>query len=256
MANKRESLETCVSKGWRGMVMNLRKDLSRAAYWFFIILFALLAAFFEIGCFHHLNEAADLAMALSDKQAHMRCNIAFFERSVSAMGAQLVEMEAGMSNSWNGEKLRIVSRVNQLQPRLDALIGARIVDAVFKSCGLYSLSPGLVINLMFRESSFNHMSISKKGAVGLMQVHPPSHPEKVEGIPISELYGIETNIELGCRILREYLDSSTSLREALGKYLGKRHRKSDIQAVLSLLAEYESLRWEGRINGFLKMEGE
>lgn len=221
----------------------LKESFRPLIHWVLVVSFGALAIGFEVGWFNSLDENLGLVETLSKRDSQMGHIVSLFNGQMALMEERMRKLNVRLSGFREGEKAHVADRVKQLQPKLDAIIRARIVDAVFDSCEKYKLSPSVIVHLMFRESSFRHMIVSDKGAVGLMQVHPPSHPEKVGKIPKSDLYGIETNIGYGCQILAEYLGSSSSLKEALGKYLGKGHRKSDVQAVLDLVAEYEGLRW-------------
>lgn len=217
-------------------MIDLKGSLNKGLHWVCILLFALLAIIFEVEYFNIVDENLDLV-------EQTQSMVSFFESRTSALEESLFRANVKLSSFQQNEKDQIIDRIKHLQPKLDIPILLRIVNAVFDSCEKYSLSPSVVVHLMFRESSFRHMITSDKGAVGLMQVHPPSHPEKVGKVPRLDLYGIEANIGFGCQILAEYLGSSGSLKEALGKYLGRGHRKADVQAVLDLVAEYENVKW-------------
>lgn len=62
------------------------------------------------------------------------------------------------------------------------------------------LDPVLVLAQIKKESGFRRKAISKAGAVGLTQVMPKWHPEKVKG---KNLFSITHSIEVGTLVLAE-----------------------------------------------------
>lgn len=81
------------------------------------------------------------------------------------------------------------------------------------------LQPELVMAVIEIESGFDRWAISRVGARGLMQVMP--FWLKEIGRPGDNLFNIETNLRMGCTILRHYLDKEKgNLVRALGRYNG------------------------------------
>jgi hypothetical protein len=114
--------------------------------------------------------------------------------------------------------------IRSINPKLDPGVSDIIAKEVLKSCKKYGLSPILVISLMYKESSFRVMAVSSANCVGLMQINPKAHPEKVQGVEYPELFHIGKNVDIGCSILKEYGEGKT-VKEALEKYLGKSNKK-------------------------------
>ncbi len=84
---------------------------------------------------------------------------------------------------------------------------------------LANLPPELVLAVIEIESNFNRWALSKAGAQGLMQVMP-FWLEQI-GRPRDNLFHAETNLRLGCTILRYYIDKERgNLIRALGRYNG------------------------------------
>ncbi len=119
----------------------------------------------------------------------------------------------------------IVPIINKLRPQLDDKIVEEIAGSIIKNSREYRLPPEFVVYLIKRESGFNVLAKSNKGAVGLMQVLPKWHQDKMkkDGITNSQLYHIDKNIKLGCWIFREYYDETGSVEKALKKYVGGNH---------------------------------
>jgi soluble lytic murein transglycosylase-like protein len=99
-----------------------------------------------------------------------------------------------------------------------------IVSASIKYGNKYTLSPVLIISVMYAESEFNLNAVSPVGAQGLMQVMWKTWGERLikEGIVESpvELHDPIKNIEAGSFILREYINETKDFSLALNKYLG------------------------------------
>jgi len=95
----------------------------------------------------------------------------------------------------------------------------RILRAVHREASRHSLEPELVLSLIAVESSFDRFAISVVGAQGLMQIMPFWLAEI--GRPDANLFDIDTNLRMGCTILRHYIDvEKGDLFRALGRYNG------------------------------------
>jgi soluble lytic murein transglycosylase-like protein len=82
-----------------------------------------------------------------------------------------------------------------------------------------NLQPELVLAVIQVESRFDRFAISRTGAQGLMQIMP-FWLEEI-GRPQDNLFHIQTNLRLGCTILRYYLDAEHgNLTRALARYNG------------------------------------
>ena len=77
----------------------------------------------------------------------------------------------------------------------------------------------LVIAVMAVESGFNPIAESHMGAQGLMQVIPRYHQDKLADLPAG-LLDPATNIRVGARVLKAYLDQTDSVTAALQVYCG------------------------------------
>lgn len=101
-------------------------------------------------------------------------------------------------------------------------ITERVVRAAYKEGEQRELSPLLILAIVEKESSFRHEVVNSYGAMGLMQVVPRYHREKLtEGQGTEQLLNPETNIRVGSQILSEYLGAKKgNLQAALKKYSG------------------------------------
>lgn len=96
-----------------------------------------------------------------------------------------------------------------------------VVAAAFRAGGEHRVDPLLVLAVVAVESRFNPVAESALGAKGLMQVLPKYHQDKLSehGGDIALLDPV-LNIEIGTRILREYLRRAGDLESGLQMYGG------------------------------------
>jgi len=122
--------------------------------------------------------------------------------------------------------------IQRKQPRLTKAKANQIARAIYKHSKYYKLPPILIIALSERESSLLPKSTSKKSCIGLMQINPRAHPNKVKNFSRDRLYDIDTNIKIGCSILKEYLTKTGTISGALQRYIGAKN-KSYVNDILS-----------------------
>lgn len=114
--------------------------------------------------------------------------------------------------------------LTDMSSRLDKLVTdpderLNILMAVHAEAQRSDLAPELVLALIEVESAFDRFAVSHAGARGLMQVMPFWLDEI--GRPDDNLFHIETNLRMGCTILRYYLDREKgNLLKALARYNG------------------------------------
>ncbi len=102
------------------------------------------------------------------------------------------------------------------------------------------LQPGLVLAVIDVESAFNRWAVSSAGAMGLMQVMP-FWPEQL-GMRRKQLSDIESNVRMGCAILRHYLKvERNDFHRALARYNGSVGSRKYSNVVID--------RWTRRWNG-------
>lgn len=106
--------------------------------------------------------------------------------------------------------------------RRPRLLVERTVKAAWRHAGQVEVSPYLVLAIIEQESSFRPHVASSYGAVGLMQVVPRWHSDKLPyADPVTALKDPETNVAVGTRIIAEYLrQKKGDVKLALQKYSG------------------------------------
>lgn len=81
--------------------------------------------------------------------------------------------------------------------------------------------PLLIVAIMAVESSFNHRAVSNMGALGLMQVIPRYHKDKIgPNRGRNVLFDPEVNVRVGTLVLHEGLQRYGSMQRALQYYNG------------------------------------
>jgi len=101
----------------------------------------------------------------------------------------------------------------------DSTTRLSLLRSIHREASQAEIPPELVIALIDIESRFDHFAISKAGAQGLMQIMP--FWLKEIGHPNDNLMDIDTNLRMGCTILKYYLDiEKGNIRRALARYNG------------------------------------
>lgn len=109
-----------------------------------------------------------------------------------------------------------------------------ILRRVHHEAARVNLPPELVLAVIDTESNFDRFAISWAGALGLMQVMPFWLDEI--GRPEDNLFHINTNIRMGCTILRYYMDREKGdMVRALARYNGSTGRRVYSDKVLTKL---------------------
>ena len=97
----------------------------------------------------------------------------------------------------------------------------QLVAAAYETSGTFRLDPYLLLAVISIESGFNPLAESHMGAVGLMQIMPKAHADKLRSFG-GEKQALDpwVNMQVGAMILREYLDRFGSEIGALKAYVG------------------------------------
>lgn len=98
-----------------------------------------------------------------------------------------------------------------------------IISSVINCSNRYSVTPELIFSLIHTESSFNSKAISRKGAIGLMQIMPSTaegiaRELDIEWSGIEMLYDPATNIEFGTYYLHNLVKNFNDIDSALTAY--------------------------------------
>ena len=126
---------------------------------------------------------------------------------------------------------RLRVRVEDTETRL------RLLRSIHREASRANLPPELVIALIDIESRFDRFAISRSGAQGLMQIMP--FWLKEIGHTDDNLMNVDTNLRMGCTILRYYMDMEKgNIRRALARYNGSLGSWVYPNKVMGVLAKY------------------
>lgn len=105
--------------------------------------------------------------------------------------------------------------------RVSQQVAFDLVAVAHKAGREFQLDPLLIIAIISVESSFNPIAESVAGAKGLMQIIPKYHGDKLSefGGP-DAVFDPAANIQVGAKILREYIRITGNLGSALQMYNG------------------------------------
>lgn len=104
--------------------------------------------------------------------------------------------------------------------------------------GKYRICPELIQAICFKESSFRP-DVENGGCVGIMQIYPKWHNDRMDRLGVTDLADIRQNMTVGVDYLAELSEGGTDIAEVLMKY----HGESDIEGKLSdgELSEYAEI---------------
>ncbi len=129
-------------------------------------------------------------------------------------------IQAGSANAAVREQ-RAVTEYIAKRYRVARDAAAGFVATAYRAGGEWKVDPLLILAVMAIESRYNPVAESHMGAKGLMQVIPKFHAEKLtEHGGESALLDPHVNIQVGARILREYLRRFGETETALQMYAG------------------------------------
>ncbi|NOR42389.1 MAG: transglycosylase SLT domain-containing protein, partial [Gammaproteobacteria bacterium] len=112
-----------------------------------------------------------------------------------------------------------------------------LLKQVHHEASLAKLQPELVLAVIEVESYFDSYAVSSAGAQGIMQVMP--FWLKEIGRPNDNLIVLQTNLRMGCTILKYYMDmEKNDLHKALARYNGSRGSRVYSNKVLNALRNH------------------
>jgi soluble lytic murein transglycosylase-like protein len=104
------------------------------------------------------------------------------------------------------------------------------VAAAHREAARHGLDPLLVVAVIAVESRFNPVAQSDAGALGLMQVIPRFHADKIAAAGDRSILEPGTNIAVGTHILKDYIRRGGSVDEGLQRYNGSADDPSNAYA--------------------------
>ena len=106
--------------------------------------------------------------------------------------------------------------IRKYEKRLNTAKKERIYNhIIIEAANKYGIEPALLKAIIMVESSYNHRSISKKGAVGLMQLMPRT----ANALGVEDIYDPQHNVDGGAKYIKQLLNHFGGNRElALAAY--------------------------------------
>ena len=90
---------------------------------------------------------------------------------------------------------------------------------IIQLCEGYGIDPSVVIAMIRYESNYNPDAVGDDGdSIGLMQIQPRWHSERMEQLGCTDLYDPYQNVTVGISILAEKLATYDTAGEALTAY--------------------------------------
>ena len=83
----------------------------------------------------------------------------------------------------------------------------------------YNMCPEMIQSACFKESSFNRYA-ENGGCIGIMQVNPDWHRDRMDRLGVTDLYDIRSNMLVGVDYLHELIEQYEDISVALMKYNG------------------------------------
>lgn len=149
-----------------------------------------------------------------------------------------------IKNNKNKIKNNLLNALYYFNKNVDPMIANQIIDALIIDCKKVNLPPLLSLCIIKQESNFNPLSNNNLNAIGLMQIIPKYHQDKIKkhGWKPHELFFIKNNILLGTEILKEYfINSKNNMVKALQKYVGASVKSNAKKYIENIINDYVSL---------------
>jgi len=141
------------------------------------------------------------------------------------------------------ERTLLLNTITKFNKNVDPSVKNAIVDTLLTESKKYNIPPLIVLCLIKEESNFNPLVENKSGALGLMQIIPKYHKNKMDvlGINRNELFYIKNNITVGVQILNEYFGKTGDMTKALQKYVGASHISKADKYISNIMSNYITL---------------
>jgi hypothetical protein len=129
--------------------------------------------------------------------------------------------DAAIPNPTEEGRYRALSEFVAKRYRVSQDVAFDLVGLAHQEGNRLQLDPLLIIAVIAIESRFNPIAESVAGAKGLMQIIPKYHTDKLEEFGGEQaVFDPATNIQVGSRILREYIRHTGNVGIGLQMYAG------------------------------------
>jgi soluble lytic murein transglycosylase-like protein len=118
--------------------------------------------------------------------------------------------------------LEALASVIAREYRISRAVTRDLVGAAYREGDRHALNPLLIVAVMAVESGFNPIARSDAGAMGLMQVIPRLHADKLPVASGASVFDPHVNIRLGASVLKECMRRGGTEIAGLQRYNGAR----------------------------------
>jgi soluble lytic murein transglycosylase-like protein len=116
--------------------------------------------------------------------------------------------------------IEAVARIVARKYRVSQEATREFIRTAYREGARHGVDPLLIVSVMAVESRFNPVAQSDGGAMGLMQVIPRFHAEKFQASDNRSVLDPGTNIQVGVKILKEYIGRGGNELAGLQLYNG------------------------------------
>ena len=99
---------------------------------------------------------------------------------------------------------------------------------IFAECEKHNIAPTIIIAMIEKESYYNTKEVSPNGAIGLMQVVPKWHSERMERLGCTDLYDPFQNVTVGIDFVAELKNEMPDLYWVLMAYNSGRDKATEL----------------------------
>lgn len=142
---------------------------------------------------------------------------------------------------------KVTEYIQSLNPNLSSHNVDKIFKSVLKFANQFQINPALLLAIIEKESTFNVLALNASSAIGLMQIVPKWHKEKIGN---KKLTDIEHNIFVGSLILHECKKKyNHNVKKSLQCYNGSKslHYANEVLLIKTkyekILVNYEKQNW-------------
>lgn len=123
-----------------------------------------------------------------------------------------------------------------------------VVEETFNNAAKADVDPFVMLAIMKVESEFDYTARSTAGAIGLTQVIPKWHMDKMPNT--AHVYDPKNNIRVGTEVMAEYLSwYNGDMRKALLQYNGSLHLPGNAYSTKVMMARTNLMTWLDKNRG-------
>jgi soluble lytic murein transglycosylase-like protein len=152
-----------------------------------------------------------------------------------------VPMQSGHAGAPADPSIDVLVVIVARKYRVSQEATREFVRTAYREGARHGIDPLLIVSVMAVESRFNPVAQSDGGAMGLMQVIPRYHTEKFDAANQASVFDPHTNIQVGVKILKEYIGRGGNELAGLQLYNGTPSDPSSAYAT-RVLAEKQWLQ--------------